>query len=810
MVELAQVVVDVPTMQTNRPYTYQVPVLLERQLQVGTRVVVPFGNGHRQVQGFVVGFTDGTDYQGKLKPIQSVMDLQPVVNAELLTLSKWLADQTYSFWIACLYTMLPNLLKGKTHRIVRVVDELDEQDYYDLFAGRDFRDYADFENQPEAIARLLKLKKAGKVRFDYQVENRAKAKTITGIRPQLDFEALEEARASLHPNAHAQNRLLSYLQSIIGQTVVQKRAEQQTGISAATFNQGVKKGWLKKVPVEIYRTPQAHGQPLPDDHHLEASLQLNADQQRAVDEISSQVHARKATTFLLQGVTGSGKTEVYLQTIAQVLADGRTALMLVPEISLTPQIVNRFRRRFGSQVAVLHSGLSNGEQYDEWRRIERGEAKVVVGARSAVFAPLDNLGVVILDEEHEGSYKQDEAPRYHAREVAKWRGHYHGAPVVLGSATPSLESRARALKGRYHFLRLPHRVNQQPLPPIQVVDMRPEIKRRGESNFSTPLLTALNDCLSRGEQSILMLNRRGFSSFMMCRDCGTVLKCPNCDISLTLHMDTRTMKCHYCGHEEPIPRVCPHCHSRHIRYYGTGTEKVQAELQQLLPQARIIRMDVDTTRRKGMHEKLLRQFGDHQADILLGTQMIAKGLDFPNVTLVGVLNADTGLGLPDFRASERTFDLLSQVSGRAGRADKPGQVIIQTFNPEHYAIQDAQRHDYDRFFYQEMSLRRQASYPPYYYTVRLMASHPEEQEAARAMAEIKSLLSQRLAPETIVLGPTPRAIARMKRRYYYQIVIKYKQDPALHATLQEIMQKTQSKGFKDVQVSIDPDPQYFM
>lgn len=270
------------------------------------------------------------------------------------------------------------------------------------------------------------------------------------------------------------------------------------------------------------------------------------------------------------------------------------------------------------------------------------------------------------------------------------------------------------------------------------------------------------------------------------------------------------MKCHYCGHEEPIPRVCPHCHSRHIRYYGTGTEKVQAELQQLLPQARIIRMDVDTTRRKGMHEKLLRQFGAHQADILLGTQMIAKGLDFPNVTLVGVLNADTGLGLPDFRASERTFDLLSQVSGRAGRADKPGQVIIQTFNPEHYAIQDAQRHDYDRFFYQEMSLRRQASYPPYYYTVRLMASHPEEQEAARAMAEIKTLLSQRLAPETIVLGPTPRAIARMKRRYYYQIVIKYKQDSALHATLQEIMQKTQSKGFKDVQVSIDPDPQYFM
>ncbi len=809
MAELAQVVVDVPTMQTNQPYTYQVPEALEQKLQVGMRVVVPFGNGHRQVQGFVVGFTDASDYGGKLKPIQAVMDLQPVMDAEMLALSKWLADTTYSFWIACLYTMLPNLLKGKTHRVVRVVDELPEQDYFDLFAGRDTRDYADFADDPTAVSRLLKLKRAGKIRIDYQVENRARAKTMMGITPLLSFEELEEARTSLHPNAHAQNRLLSYLQSIGGQTVVQKKAERVAQLSAATFNQGAKKGWLKKVPVEVYRRPQSQAA-LPDDHHLQPALKLNHDQQVAVDQINAAVKDQQAATFLLQGVTGSGKTEVYLQSIAQALAQGRTALMLVPEISLTPQIVNRVRRRFGSQVAVLHSGLSNGEQFDEWRRIERGAAKVVVGARSAVFAPLKNLGLIILDEEHESSYKQDEAPRYHAREVAKWRGRYHQAPVVLGSATPSLESRARALKGVYRFLELPHRVNKQPLPPIQVVDMRPEIKQRGESNFSRPLLQAVSDRITRGEQSILMLNRRGFSSFMMCRDCGTVLKCPNCDISLTLHMDTRTMKCHYCGHEESIPQVCPNCHSRRIRYYGTGTEKVEQELRQLMPQARIIRMDVDTTRRKGMHEKLLKQFGDHQADILLGTQMIAKGLDFPNVTLVGVLNADTGLGLPDFRASERTFDLLSQVSGRAGRADKQGQVIIQTFNPDHYAIRDAQANDYDRFFFQEMSLRHQASYPPYYYTVRLMASHPEEAVAARAMAHIKEKLHQRLAPQTIILGPTPRAIARMKRRYYYQIVIKYKRDPALHATLEEILQETQSKGFKDVQVSIDPDPQYFM
>ncbi|WP_271901267.1 primosomal protein N' [Limosilactobacillus reuteri] len=809
MPELAQVVVDVPTMQTNQPYTYQIPPKLEKQIQVGVRVIVPFGKGKRTVQGFVVALDNASQYEGELKPIQAIMDLQPVINPELMNLSKWLADTTYSFWISCLYTMLPNLLKAKTTRIIRIVDEVDEHVAFDIFHGRDELKMAAVQDKPAILSKLFKLQKEGKITIEYQVEDRAKAKTVTGIRSLLNFEQLEDERASLHANAHAQNRLLSYLQSIGSQVVKQKDAEHKTGLKAATFNQGQQKGWLEKTPVEVYRQPLAMQGTL-DDAHLAAPLQLNADQQNAVNQINQAIDNHDPKVFLLQGVTGSGKTEVYLQSIANALQQGKTALMLVPEISLTPQIVNRVRRRFGSKVAVLHSSLSNGERYDEWRRIERGEAQVVVGARSAVFAPLTNLGLIILDEEHESSYKQDESPRYQAREVAKWRGKYNQAPVVLGSATPSLESRARAVKNVYHLLRLPHRVNKQELPPIEVVDMRDEIKKYGESNFSQKLLTELNDRLQKNEQSILMLNRRGFSSFMMCRDCGNVLKCPNCDISLTLHMDTRTMKCHYCGHEEPIPRECPNCHSHQIRYYGTGTEKVEQELHQLLPQARIIRMDVDTTRRKGMHAKLLRQFGQHQADILLGTQMIAKGLDFPNVTLVGVLNADTGLGLPDFRASERTFDLLSQVSGRAGRANKQGEVIIQTYNPDHYAIQDAKMHDYEKFFNQEMMLRRQASYPPYYYTVRLMASHPEEAKAARAMADIYGRLKQGLLSSTVILGPTPRAIARMKRRYYYQIVIKYKKDPYLHQLLFDILQDTQSRGFKDVQVSIDPDPQYFM
>lgn len=807
MAELAQVIVDVPTLQTNRPYTYQIPERLENQVQTGMRVIVPFGNGHREVQGFIVGLDQPTNYDGHLKPITALMDLTPVMNTEMLQLSKWLADRTYSFWISCLYTMLPNALKAKSQRIVRVVDELDENDYQLLFRHADQLDYASVQDNPELVSRLLKLRRQGKVTFEYQVSDRARVKTKTQIQPALSFEDYENLRNGIRANAKNQLKLVNYLQTIIGKKVALDQAKRETGLPTANFTAAAKKRWLINKKVEVYRQPL--GADI-QDQAAKRPLQLNIDQQRVLEQVNSAIDQQNDQVFLLEGVTGSGKTEVYLQAMSRALANGQTALLMVPEISLTPQIVSRVRARFGSQVAVLHSGLSTGERYDEWRRIERGEARVVVGARSSIFAPLQNLGIIIMDEEHETSYKQDDTPRYHARKVAKWRAHYHQAPLLLGSATPSLESYSRAMAGNYRLLRLPHRVNQRPLPPINVVDMRPEIQRRGETSFSNKLLTAIQDRLAKHEQSILMLNRRGFSSFIMCRYCGFVLKCPNCDISLTMHLDSHTMKCHYCGHEEPIPTVCPNCHGHHIRYYGTGTEKVMAELNQLLPSAKIIRMDNDTTRKKGMHQKLLHQFGSGQADILLGTQMIAKGLDFPNVTLVGVLNADTGLDLPDFRASERTFDLLSQVSGRAGRADKNGQVIIQTFNPDNYVIKLVQAHDYQRFFNAEMHMRQMASYPPYYYTVRIMGSHKEERVAAKMMYDIRQELGNRLAPDTIILGPTPRAIARLKNRFYYQIVIKYRHDDKLHTILTHIMQESQNKYQRGAEIAIDPDPQYFL
>ena len=541
-----------------------------------------------------------------------------------------------------------------------------------------------------------------------------------------------------------------------------------------------------------------------------SALVLNEEQKVAVQAITQQI-GHTGNPFLLEGVTGSGKTEVYLQVIQEALSRGKTAIMLVPEISLTPQVTNRFISRFGKKVAILHSGLSNGEKYDEWRKVERGEAQVVVGARSAIFAPLKNIGAIIVDEEHEASYKQDSNPRYHARDVALLRAKYNQAVLVLGSATPSLESRARAGKGVYHFLQLTKRANPQAqIPEVEIVDFRDYIGQNEASDFTPVLLEAIKDRLEKKEQVVLMLNRRGYSSFVMCRECGAVDSCPNCDISLTLHMDTKSMNCHYCGFSKVIPHSCPNCSSRSIRYYGTGTQKAYDELAEAFPQARILRMDVDTTRKKGSHEQILKKFEERHADILLGTQMIAKGLDFPNVTLVGVLNADTALNLPDFRSSERTFQLLTQVAGRAGRAEKAGHVIIQSYNPRHYAIVFAKNQDYEGFYAYEMGVRRQLSYPPYYFTVGITLSHKIEAEVIKKSYEVLNLIRSGLSNKVLVLGPTPKPIARTHNLYHYQLIIKYRFEEHLQDVLNQVLDWTQEKDNQNLRLIIDKEPQNFM
>lgn len=810
MQKVAKVIVDVPTMQTDQPFTYLVPENLNEQLAVGMRVEVPFGNGNRHVQGFVLAIEpvaatvlDETNVQ--LKELVAVLDLKPVLNTEMLALADYMKEKTFAFKITCLQTMLPSVMRADYQKYIYLTDELSEELQDQLFYGLEEISW-DQAQERGLLPQLMALRKQQKVDIRYEVTTRNKVKMVRFIQAAKEFEQLEEIRLGLRKGAKKKEQLLYYLQRLGTEKITAVKEMKELGFSTALLNEAAKNGWLTFIEKEAYRDPFAN-----QTFEKTTALSLNAEQQVAVETILQSVQEQQSQTYLLEGITGSGKTEVYLQVIAEVLNQGKTAIMLVPEISLTPQMVQRFKSRFGEHVAVMHSGLSQGEKYDEWRKIERGEAEVVVGARSAIFAPIENIGVIIIDEEHEASYKQEETPRYHARDLAIWRSEYHHCPVVLGSATPSLESRARAQKNVYQRLRLTQRANQAAtLPTIDIVDMRQEVENGNVSSFSMSLQEKLQERLEKNEQSVLLLNRRGYSSFVMCRDCGYVLPCPNCDISLTLHMDSKTMKCHYCGHEERIPYRCPNCGQDKIRYYGTGTQKVEEELQTLLPDSRILRMDVDTTRRKGAHEKILRTFGEGQADILLGTQMIAKGLDFPNVTLVGVLNADTALNLPDFRSSERTFQLLTQVSGRAGRAEKPGEVIIQSFNPEHYAIQLAKAQDYEDFYTKEMYIRHRGDYPPYYFTVQITASHPEENEAAKQMFQIATKLKQGLSPQAILLGPTPNAIMRVNNRYFYQVIIKYKQEPMLQPLLKEILTDTQRATARGLKLSIDAEPMNFI
>ncbi|EGO2580773.1 primosomal protein N' [Enterococcus faecalis] len=810
MQKVAKVIVDVPTMQTDQPFTYLVPENLNEQLAVGMRVEVPFGNGNRHVQGFVLAIepmaaTVLDEANVQLKELVAVLDLKPVLNTEMLALADYMKEKTFAFKITCLQTMLPSVMRADYQKYIYLTDELSEELQDQLFYGLEEISW-DQAQERGILPQLMALRKQQKVDIRYEVTTRNKVKMVRFIQAAKEFEQLEEIRLGLRKGAKKKEQLLYYLQRLGTEKITAVKEMKELGFSTALLNEAAKNGWLTFIEKEAYRDPFAN-----QTFEKTTALSLNAEQQVAVETILQSVQEQQSQTYLLEGITGSGKTEVYLQVIAEVLNQGKTAIMLVPEISLTPQMVQRFKSRFGEHVAVMHSGLSQGEKYDEWRKIERGEAEVVVGARSAIFAPIENIGVIIIDEEHEASYKQEETPRYHARDLAIWRSEYHHCPVVLGSATPSLESRARAQKNVYQRLRLTQRANQAAtLPTIDVVDMRQEVENGNVSSFSMSLQEKLQERLEKNEQSVLLLNRRGYSSFVMCRDCGYVLPCPNCDISLTLHMDSKTMKCHYCGHEERIPYRCPNCGQDKIRYYGTGTQKVEEELQTLLPDSRILRMDVDTTRRKGAHEKILRTFGEGQADILLGTQMIAKGLDFPNVTLVGVLNADTALNLPDFRSSERTFQLLTQVSGRAGRAEKPGEVIIQSFNPEHYAIQLAKAQDYEDFYTKEMYIRHRGNYPPYYFTVQITASHPEENEAAKQMFQIATKLKQGLSPQAILLGPTPNAIMRVNNRYFYQVIIKYKQEPMLQPLLKEILTDTQRATARGLKLSIDAEPMNFI
>ena len=527
-------------------------------------------------------------------------------------------------------------------------------------------------------------------------------------------------------------------------------------------------------------------------------VNLNNDQTEAVKSVELGKHS----TYLLYGVTGSGKTEVYMELIEKVINNGKTAIMLVPEISLTPQIVDGFATRFGADVAILHSGLSDTEKYDEYRKIMDGKVKIVVGARSAIFAPLKNIGIIVIDEEHTSTYKQDNNPRYHARDVAILRGEYHKCPVILGSATPSLESFARAKKGVYKLLTLTNRAGMGMLPKVTIIDMKNEVKK-GNFILSKELSQKIEEKISKHEQIILLLNRRGYSSILTCRDCGNVLKCPNCDISLTYHKTSNTNRCHYCNYSIKNVHKCPICGSDNMKDYGLGTEKLEEELNKKF-KARVVRMDMDTTSKKGMHEKIIEDFGSHKYDILLGTQMIAKGLDFPLVTLVGVINADTSLNIPDFRSAENTFGLLSQVSGRAGRSELAGEVIIQTYNPEHYSIKLAKEHNYLKFYEEEMKIRKVLGYPPFYYLTLVNITSKDYELGFNEANKIGAYLRKYLNTDTVVLGPSMASVFKINNVYHYQCIIKYKYDDKLNKILTKLDEIYKINNRVDISIDVNP------
>ena len=796
---IAKIIVDVPLMQTDQPYSYRIPEEFMGMLEVGMRVHVPFGKGNRLIQGIVLGLetqSDEEEANQDLKDIAEVLDFSPVLTQEQLWLAEELRKSVFSYKISILKAMLPGFLNSSYDKILYPLEGLSQEDRERLFGSEDSLAFSSLDISKQA--EMMRLTRKGLLGLEYQAIDQKKVKTQSWY--EVDVTKLEKIEISTRAKKKLELRdyLLSHPESASLASLLEFYSREQV-------NFFVEQGAVTIVQKEVQRSAAYF-------EGIEASqpLELNPEQRQARDAVISAIGSHQPP-FLLQGITGSGKTEVYLQIIQGALNKGKTAILLVPEISLTPQMTERFIARFGEKVAILHSGLSNGEKYDEWRKVERGDAQVVVGARSAIFAPLKNLGVMIIDEEHEATYKQDSNPRYHAREVAILRAQYNQAALVLGSATPSLESRARAGKGVYQHLRLTQRANPlATIPEVQVIDFRDYIGQNETSNFTPPLLEAIQDRLAKKEQVVLMLNRRGYSSFVMCRECGTVDTCPNCDISLTLHMDTKTMNCHYCGFSKDIPQICPNCKSHSIRYYGTGTQKAYDELAEVFPQARILRMDVDTTRKKGSHQALLDQFGRGEADILLGTQMIAKGLDFPNVTLVGVLNADTALNLPDFRSSERTFQLLTQVAGRAGRAEKAGQVLIQSYNPQHYAIRFAKDQDYEGFYAYEMGIRRQLGYPPYYFTIGITLSHKKEEEVVKRAYEVMNILRSGLSETSNILGPTPKPIARTHNLYHYQILIKYRLEDELGPTLNQVLALTQERENSELRLSIDHEPQQFL
>jgi len=845
----AEVAVPVYVRQT---FTYRLPGDLSRRAKPGCRVLVPFGT--KYLTGFVVDVREtieGEIDESGIKDVEELIDESPIITPEMMELTRWISDYYFAPWGECLRAALPAGATSISERVLtlttagrEVLGDLrdgqrrsSKQRALTLIANEDFDTARKLERElstAQAGALIRQLAREGLIKVSQRIADtrlKPKLQNVVRLAPQglvVGDRALGSSddkraktrsrhrrrpeRSTPTPISHPrplnekQLRVVGVLRAA-GDAVPFSELLDTAEVSSSVVRTLEKRGVVEVFAREVRRDPLAH-----IDQAALQPVTLTTEQQHALDQIVAKIAEHQYSTFLLHGVTSSGKTEIYIAAMREVIRHGMTALMLVPEISLTPIFSRRLISEFRESVAILHSSLSEGERADEWRRIRGGDARIVIGTRSAVFAPLDKLGLVIVDEEHDGSYKQDETPRYHGRDTAILRASRAGAVVVLGSATPSIESFSHAKAGKYTYLRLQTRYLDRSLAEVQTVDMREVFKRHGKAQqLSDELKSAIAATFSRGEQSMVLLNRRGFSSFLLCRSCGLAVHCPNCDVTLTYHRYNDSLQCHYCNYIRPVPRVCDACEGEYIQYIGLGTEQLEAMLKEMFPQMNIARLDRDTTRRRGSFEQIIMEFAEGGIDLLVGTQMIAKGHDFHNVTLVGVVSVDAGLGLPDFRAAERTFQLLTQVAGRAGRGDRPGRVIIQTYHPEHYSVVCARDQNYEEFYRREIVFRRTMNYPPFAALINVLVHDKDFERANGTAADFARELREAAAGSDVrVLGPAPAAISRIRAEYRVQVLIKARNRARAREALDVAMDRVIAAGHNPRSISVEVDPMNLM
>jgi primosomal protein N' (replication factor Y) (superfamily II helicase) len=818
----ADIVFPVPV---NQAYTYIIPTELIEEALLGVRVLAPFGT--RKMTGFVVDLKQESDYPD-LKKIEQILDPTPLFTPAVLAMSKWVAEYYLCGWGEVLKAALPSGIHLFSEKIIRLLHPDPRTLYAELSKKAPV--------QAEIVRLLIEPQVLPMKKIFDQVMSKNPYSSIKALRQQrairielnlpkpkvstkyidwvmldesIDLKNVQDIIEELRESAPAQAACMEAI-----------REYEPEGISRRDLMRMVKthysvvKALQEKSLVQIKQREIIRDYYSPEPLAPPQDIQLNKDQQKALSSIIHQLDRDSYGSFLLYGVTGSGKTQVYIEAIHHALKKGKSAIVMVPEISLTPQIVHRFRSHFGEQVAVFHSRMSPGERYDSWRQTWEGKHKIVIGPRSAIFAPLQNLGLIVVDEEHEHSYKQyDMTPRYNARDLAIVRANLSKAAIVLGSATPSVESYFNAMTQKYALLQMPRRIDDIPMPTIELVDMKREPKIIGRKEpimLSRRLREKIDEKLAFGEQIILLQNRRGFAPILKCQDCDYKAECLYCKIMLTFHRTGHYLKCHYCGYTRKAPLNCPQCHGNQIYLQGVGTQRVEEELHHLFPGVKVIRMDQDTTRGRMAHDKLLNQFGRGEHQILLGTQMVAKGLDFPNVTLVGVISADTGLFFPDFRAGERTFQLLTQVAGRAGRKTKQGHVIIQSYSTDHYSLQFAKNHDYERFFNTEIHDRKQLSYPPFSRIINVLFKGPDEIKIEYAATKFRQYFPEIKGCK--ILGPAPAHLEKIQGNYRWQILfMTLKQRECGGEQIKESIRQALSAfrkkhRSKNIQIIIDVDP----